>query len=272
MYLDTNPRDRLRAAAPALIVHALIALLLLRGLAVATGLVPPEALQLVDIRLPEPPAPVVRPVAERSEGGRREGAAAPANREARPNEVAAPPVIPLTPLAAPPVAGPDMAPASGATPLPGPGTGAGGAGSGTGSGRFGDGPGRGGDGGGNGTGYGNGDGGGFSPPRRIRGRISDRDYPREAGEAGVGGMVSVIYAIEPDGRATDCRITRSSGSRALDLTTCRLIEERFRFEPSRDRRGNPVRSRMVQDHYWEMENLPPDPREEPQRRRRFRLF
>ncbi len=124
-----------------------------------------------------------------------------------------------------------------------------------------------------GTGSGDGDGGGFSPPRRIRGRISDRDYPRAAGEAGVGGMVSVIYTIEPDGRATNCRITHSSGNTPLDTTTCRLIEERFRFDPSGDRRGNPVRSRMVQDHYWEMEDLPPDPREEqPRRRRGFRLF
>lgn len=272
MYMDSTPRDRLRAAAPALVIHILLALLIMRGLTVATGLVPPEAMQLVNVAPPDPPPPLVRPVAERSQGGRREGAAAPANREARPNEIVAPPLPVPTPLPAPPVAGPDMAPASGATPLPGPGTGAGGAGSGTGSGRFGDGPGRGGDGGGNGTGYGDGDGGGSTPPRRIRGRISDRDYPRAAGEAGAGGMVSVIYAVETDGRATNCRITRSSGNVALDSTTCRLIEERFHFNPSRDRNGRPVRSRIVQDHYWEVEDLPPDPREEPQRRRRFRLF
>jgi protein TonB len=54
--------------------------------------------------------------------------------------------------------------------------------------------------------------------------------------------------------------------------TCRLIEERFVFEPSRDRQGRPVRSRMVQDHYWETRDDPPDPDAPPQRRRRFRLF
>jgi protein TonB len=268
MYLDThlesNPRDRVRAAAPALAVHLLLALLILRGLGVATGLTPPEALKLVNLAPPPPPPPpVVQPVRERTAGGRREGAAAPANREARPNEIMAPPPIlpPLTPLPVPPVAGTDLAPASGATPLPGPGTGAGGIGSGTGSGRF-----------GNGTGNGNGDGGGFSPPRRIRGRISDRDYPAAVGAAGIGGTVSVIYTIEPDGSADECRITRSSGNRSLDATTCRLIEERFRFEPSRDRQGRPVRSRMVQDHYWETQDLPPDPEEQPRRRRGFRRF
>lgn len=273
MYLEAHQQDRLRAAAPVLIVHALLALLILRGLGVVPGLAAPETLQLVDVAPPPPPAQIVRPVNERSEGGRREGAAAPAAREARPDEVIAlPPVIPLPVQPEPPVTSRDMAPTSGATPLPGPGTGAGGVGSGMGSGRFGDGPGRGGDGGGDGTGTGDGDGGGFSPPRRIRGRISDRDYPREAGEAGVSGMVSVIYTIEPDGSATNCRITRSSGSFALDTTTCRLIEQRFRFEPSRDRRGRPVRSRMVQDHYWETEDLPPDPEERPRLRRGFRLF
>ena len=279
MYLDThlesNPSDRAKAAAPALAVHLLLALLILRGLGVATGLAPPEVMKLVNVTLPPPaPPPVIHPVEEHTAGGRREGAAAPANREARPNEIMAPPPVlpPPLPMPAPPVAGPDLAPASGAKPDPGPGTGAGGVGDGTGSGRFGNGPGRGGDGGGPGTGYGNGNGGGFSPPRRIRGRITDRDYPAAVGEAGIGGMVSVIYTIEPDGTADECRITHSSGNRSLDATTCRLIEERFRFEPSRDRQGRPVRSRMVQDHYWETQDLPPDPQEQPRRRRGFRLF
>ncbi len=279
MYLDTHlestQRDRLRAAAPALAVQCLLALLVLRGLGVVTGIVPPEAMQLINVTPPPPPAPPpVIHVQERTAGGRPEGAAAPANREARPNEIIAPPPVlpPPKPMPVPPVAGTDLAPASGATPRAGPGTGAGGVGAGTGSGRFGNGPGRGGDGGGNGTGFGNGDGGGFSPPRRIRGRITDRDYPAAVGEAGVGGMVSVIYTIEPDGSADECRITRSSGNRSLDATTCRLIEERFRFEPSRDRQGRPVRSRMVQDHYWETQDEPPDAEEQPRRRRGFRLF
>jgi len=272
MYLQSNPSDRVRAAAPALAVHALLALLILRGLGVTPSFAPPEALQLVNLAPPPPaPEPVPPPVRERTEGGREEGAAAPANREARPNEVTAPvPPIPMPVPPAPSVASQNMAPTSGATPLVGPGTGAGGIGSGTGSGRFGDGPGRGGR--GNGPGYGDGEGGGYSPPRRIRGRITDRDYPAAVGEGGIGGTVSVIYAIETDGRATECRVTRSSGNRALDATTCRLIEQRFRFDPSRDQSGRPVRSHMVQDHYWEVEDLPPDEEERPRRRRGFRIF
>ncbi len=265
MYLESNRRDRLRAAAPALAVHALLALLVLRGLGVTPGLAPPEVLQLVDVDPVEPPAPVVKQIRAPDRSSRREGAAAPPGLESRPTEIVAPPpVLPLPAIPAAPVAGPGFNPTSGATPFPGPGTGAGGVGTGTGSGRYGDGPGSGLDGDGDGE-------GGYSPPRRLSGRITDRDYPAAVGEGGIGGLVSVIYAIETDGRATDCRITRSSGNAALDATTCRLIEQRFRFAPSRDRRGRPVRSRMVQDHYWEVEDLPPEPGERP-RRRRFRLF
>ena len=77
----------------------------------------------------------------------------------------------------------------------------------------------------------------------------------------------MIYTVEPDGRATGCRITASSGSAELDSHTCRLIEQRFRFRPSLDGRGRPVRSRIVQDHYWEVQDEAPV-HEPPVRRRR----
>ena len=268
MYLDSPPRDRVRAAAPALIVQALLAFAILRGLGVLPAFVPPEVMQLVNVTPPPAPPPEVHPVRAPDRASRREGAAAPPGLESRPSEIVAPPpVLPPPPaLPAAPVAGPGSASTSGATPLPGPGTGAAGVGNGTGSGRFGNGPGNGLDGNGDGR------GGGYSPPRRISGRITDRDYPAAVGAAGVGGMVSVIYTIEPDGSADECRITHSSGNRSLDATTCRLIEQRFRFEPSRDRQGRPVRSRMVQDHYWETQDEPPDPEEQPRRRRGFHLF
>jgi protein TonB len=253
-----NYRDRLKAGIPVLIIHAGLAFALMYSFVLNLAPRPPEELQLVDVPQSLPPPPVrVRPEHVRSR--RREGAASPPNLEARPTEVVAPPpVLPQPPpLPAAPVAGPGDKPTAGAAPIPGPGTGAGGAGNGTGSGGSGNGPGGGGD-----------DGG--SPPRQIRGRISDHDYPRGAADARIGGTVSVIYAIETDGRATHCAITHSSGNAELDETTCRLIEERFRFEPSRDRSGRPVRSRMVQDHEWDVEDAPTrrddDP---PPPRRRF---
>jgi periplasmic protein TonB len=255
-------RDRLKAGLPTLAVHLLLVLALLAGLGADPILLrPPEAIRLIDLAPPPPPAAETIPPPERERSRRPEGAAAPANVESRRTDIVAPePVIPPPPQ---PVAAADRADSgadrtAGAAETPGPGTGSGGIGTGTGSGGRGTGPGGGGD--------GDGAGGGLTPPRRIRGSIRDSDYPRAAGEAGIGGMVSVIYAVEPDGRATHCEITRSSGSRELDSTTCRLIEQRFRFRPSRDRAGRPIRSRIVQDHYWETRDEAPV-HEPPVRRR-----
>jgi periplasmic protein TonB len=88
------------------------------------------------------------------------------------------------------------------------------------------------------------------PPERIGGRISDRDYPRGLSDAGVSGTVSVRYRVGIDGRASDCRITHSSGSDALDSLTCSLIVRRFRFRPARDGEGQPVPSTIIENHSW----------------------
>jgi protein TonB len=243
-------------------VHALLGLALLFSLDAAPPVSRPEAMRLIDLTQPPPP-PVLALPSAREKSRRREGAASPPNLESRRTEVTAPPPVipPKLAIVTAPTPGLGADPTAGSAQVPGPGTGSGGQGTGTGSGGRGDGPGGGGD--------GDGDGGGMTPPRRIRGSIRDRDYPRGAGEAGIGGTVSVIYRVETDGRATDCRITRSSGSAELDDTTCRLIEQRFRFEPSRDRRGRPIRSRIVQDHYWETQDVEEERDEQPVRRRRW---
>jgi protein TonB len=254
-------RDRAKAAIPTLAVHALLALAFLSSLDVEPLALQRSVMALIDLAPPPPPPQVKARPQARERSRRPEGAASPPNLESRRTEIVAPPVLPLIPppVVTAPVADVGADPSAGSADVPGPGTGSGGEGNGTGSGRWGGGPGGGGDGDG---------GGGYSPPRRIRGSIGDRDYPPGAGEAGVGGTVSVIYAVETDGRATNCRITRSSGSDELDETTCRLIEQRFRFRPSRDRAGRPVRSRIVQDHYWETQDEEPEP-EPPARRRRW---
>jgi protein TonB len=257
-----SPGDRLKAGLPTLAVHLLLVLALLIGLRAGPAAPPPEAIRLIDLAPPPPPAvAAIPPVRERSR--RPEGAASPPNLDSRRTDIVAPPPV-LPPQPQPVVtaatAGTGADPTAGSAEVAGPGTGSGGVGNGTGSGGRGTGPGGGGD--------GDGDGRGLTPPRRIRGEIRDRDYPRSAGEAGIGGKVSVIYTVEPDGRATHCAITDSSGSPELDRTTCQLIEQRFRFRPSQDRSGRPVRSRIVQDHYWETRDEAPV-HEPPVRRRRL---
>ncbi|MDP8994994.1 MAG: energy transducer TonB, partial [Pseudomonadota bacterium] len=103
----------------------------------------------------------------------------------------------------------------------------------------------------------------------LRGSLRDSDYPAGLGEAGIGGRVGVRYTVETSGRVTNCIVTRSSGSDLLDRHTCRLIEQRFRFDPSRDGAGWPIRSQIVESHEWIVEDLPPEPGERPRRRRRI---
>ena len=230
--------DRVKAALGTAALQLLFAYALLTGLAVEMPGGVGERLRVFAVAPPQPPPPAERVVPRRTASERPAGGSPP-NLRARPSEVVAPePVVPLRlppPVVAAPV--PDFGGdrSAGDADVPGPGTGRGGEGSGTGTGR-GDDDGD--------------DAGGGTPPRWLRGRIGDRDYPRWAWEAGIGGTVSVRYRVGTDGRVSDCLATRSSGSPELDALTCRLIEQRFRFAPSRDRTGRAVRSIIVEDHSW----------------------
>jgi periplasmic protein TonB len=209
---------------------------------------PAGRLVAIDVAQPTPPA---KPPSRPSTGGRPRDEPAPAALRAKPKPIVAPPplvdVPRPVPIVAPPVPSTAADARAGAAERDGPGTGAGGVGQGLGGG------GRGGWGGGDGIGR-------DRPPRWRGGRLKDSDYPRQAGEAGIGGTVSVRYRVNLDGRVSDCRVTASSGNAALDETTCRLIERRFRFDPARDEDGRPVPSTIVENHSWLMRDAP-DPRE-----------
>lgn len=251
--------ERARAAVSAILVQALIGCVLVWGLGAPLPRGAENPLRLFAVAPPPPPPPAVsRPPppidraasAQRRDPG-REGAASPPDIRSQATEIVAPPpLIPLpprAPIVAAPVAGTGSDPSSGAALVRGPGNGAGGPGDGSGSGARG----RGDDGGGF---------GGERPPRLIRGSLGNSDYPAWAGEAGAGGTVSVRFTVALDGRAVDCRITRSSGHEALDAHTCGLIERRYRFQPSRDRRGRPVLADVVEDHDWIVRDDPPERR------------
>lgn len=241
-------RERLVSAAGVGLVHALLGYALIAGLKFELPQRVAEELKLIEVLPPpDPPKPKTEiPHTVKSE--RPEGEASPPNLRAEPTQIVLPPpVIPVptpNPMPVAPIAGVGNAPSAGSADIPGPGYGAGG---------FGDGRGAG--------GYGDGDGaGGWTPPRLRRGRIRDSDYPRAAGEEGVGGTVGVRFRVEADGRVSGCDVTRSSGSPALDDTTCRLIVQRFRYDPSRDPEGRPVPATIIQNHSWVIHDLPPEDR------------
>ncbi|MBC9034029.1 energy transducer TonB [Sphingomonas sp. JC676] len=227
-------RDRLRGAIGALAVQGLLGLLLLSGLAGKSGTVESPAMRMLDFTLPPPP-PTPEPQAKPARSHRPEGAAAPPNLKSRATEVTSPVPAPIpTPqIIVAPIAASGSEASSGNAPVAGPGTGAGGAGNGTGSG-----------------GAGDGDGDGGTPLEWIGGRIRDSDYPRAALRAGISGTVHLRFTVGVKGRVTDCTVTRSSGNRDLDETTCRLIQQRFRYKPSRDANGRPYPDTVTGDHEW----------------------
>jgi len=242
-FVASSNHDRLVGAIGAVVVVGALLYALLVGLAVRVSTPGDETLALFAVGPAPPPPPPIREktVPHRIHSHKREGAASPPNLRAKRTELVAPlPVLPspMPPMVTASVAGIGDANHAGAAAVPGPGSGSGGIGNGTGSGDRGDGDGNGGD---------------ELPPRWRRGRLKDSDYPRGAAAAGIGGTVGVRYAVETNGRVTGCTVTHSSGSAELDETTCRLIEQRFRYAPSRDRDGRPVRSFIVENHSWDVE-------------------
>jgi periplasmic protein TonB len=205
-------------AAAVAAVHALLLLLLLLP-ATRTMLQPPDALIMVDVPTAEPPAEA-EPEPEGAE-------AAPAE-DAVPRPVIAPEPDIVVEQPEPPVAPPAVADGqettAGASEKPGEGTGSQGEGAGTGSGGVGSGSG----------------GGAIARARWLSGRIDRSDYPPRANRAGQGGSVIVHFDVRADGTVHRCRVRQSSGHPDIDSTTCRLIEERFRYSPARDGRGQPV--------------------------------
>lgn len=238
----SNPRERMGSAAAALALTGALGVLLTLGLAVQPGGAATDAAMALFQVAPDAPQQVE--TARAPERNRRpEGAAAPPNLRSRATEIVAP--VPLVPVVLPPtlpvseVAADGADTRSGAAEVAGPGTGAGGVGVGTGAG-----------------GSGDGDGAGDpdqTPPRWLRGEIRDADIPDALAENGVGGRVTVLYRVEPNGRVSECDIVRSSGTPELDLLTCRLIRERFRFRPSLSGAGKPVAAWIEENHAWTFE-------------------
>ena len=261
--------DRVGSAIAALLVQAAFACLFLFGMGSDVRQKMVEPLRLINILPPEPepeailsqpPPRVASETREQRFTPREEGGSSPPNLRSQTSPVVATaPIVPLPvrpTIVVAPVPGRGSDSSQGAALMRGPGTGSGGRGNGTGSGLGG--------GGGGGGGY-----NGYRPPRQIRGRLRDSDYPTGLGEVGIQGTVGVIFTVRADGRVIDCNVESSSGSPILDETTCRLIEQRFFYEPSRDPYGRPVDSRIVENHSWIVEDDPDRP--EPVRRRR-RIF
>lgn len=93
-----------------------------------------------------------------------------------------------------------------------------------------------------------------SSPRSLSGSlaglISSDDYPPQALDRNEEGTVGVVLRIDDKGTVGKCTIESSSGSDVLDAQTCRVLSLRAKFEPARDRLGNPVPSEYHSRIVW----------------------
>lgn len=229
----SSMNDRIKSAIGAAALQGLFGYVLVTQLAVEMPVTAESALKIFEI-MPKPPPVVEKVIPRRESSSKPKGDPSPPNLKARPVEIEAPPPV-IPPSAPPPViaapkAGTGSDPSAGAADVPGPGTGSGGQGAGSGGGGDGD--------------------GGFTPPRWLRGRIKHSDYPPGLEESGIGQTITLQFTVTPDGRATGCTVLQSSGNPRLDDATCRAIERRYRYRPSRDAYGTAVPSTVVEDHTW----------------------
>ena len=243
----TNNRDRAMTICAVVLIHAGLGYAFLNLSGTMRLIEQQTDLQIFDVapELPPPP-PVVEklPEPDKAKPKEDEGAASAKNIESKATPVVVPKPRVIIPAKPPVVAsetpntGAD--PTQGASDVVGPGTGAGGSGTGNGSG-----------GSGSGTG-GGGTGGDPSPPRIIQSTsLTMADYPRDVRRSWPrGGRVFVAVRVQLDGRATDCKINRSIGIPALDQWTCRLVEQKVRFRPAIDERGQPYVAWYGYAQFW----------------------
>ena len=227
-----NPRERAGAVVAVVAVHAAILLALLAAGQGSTPAVPgdPPPIELFEV-IEQPDPPLIEQV-EQEQAPEDEGAASPPNVVSQASPLVAPePVVvvpPVSEVTASPTPAEGSEPTQGAAPVPGPGTGAGGVGTGTGSGEAGSGS--------SGGGSGQARGPSVIQSTTLRGR----DYPRAVLRAWPSGApVFVAVRVQLDGRATDCKVNRSSGDPTVDASTCELVERRVRFRPALDDNGRP---------------------------------
>lgn len=84
--------------------------------------------------------------------------------------------------------------------------------------------------------------------------VTASDFPSAALREERGGKVSFRAIVTPEGRASDCQITSSSGHADLDSHTCALVVRRARFKPAIDTIGEPTEGYFDSAVNWEIPN------------------
>lgn len=89
--------------------------------------------------------------------------------------------------------------------------------------------------------------------------IRSEDYPKGSLRRANTGITSFRVTVGIDGKVSACEVTVSSGWAALDEATCRLVAERARFTPAKDRKGRPVTGVYENRVRWQIPDDKPNP-------------
>ena len=229
-----KPRDRLASLALVGLIHAGLILAML-NLAGAIELpTRGDLTRLINVTEEPPPPPVVELPREQPKVKKEEGEAAPPNIESKATPVVDPkPKILLptpNPLPVSPTPKEGTQTTQGAAPVPGPGTGAGGVGTGTGAGGSGSGPGGGGD-----------DGIAAVRARLVTPPLRGRDFPRPLIASWPRGAdIWTRLRVDTNGNVIQCEVMRGTGIPPIDNQVCAIVQQRVRFDPATNRRGQRV--------------------------------
>lgn len=194
--------NRLIAIILVVLLHAGIGFALVSGLAYEAIKKVKEKMEVVDVKEEKPPEEEPPPPPEKQE-------VVPPQIDRPPSPLPPPPgpaPAPAPPSPTPPPPGPAPAPAPApAPPPPGPSKAA-----------------------------------GAKPRGNPGGWATTSDYPSRALNQQREGTTGFRVTVGPDGRVTDCSVTSSSGHADLDAATCANVKRRARFEPAKDKDGNPT--------------------------------
>jgi protein TonB len=89
--------------------------------------------------------------------------------------------------------------------------------------------------------------------------VTTDDYPLSALREEGQGVVRFVLDVDASGVPVGCSVSQSSGRADLDDAACRLITERARFEPAKDRKGKPIAGTYSNSVRWQIPRGHPVP-------------
>ena len=90
------------------------------------------------------------------------------------------------------------------------------------------------------------------PKKELLRYLTSYDYPSSALQRGAMGAVDILLMIGTDGRPTSCTVTQSSGHQDLDEASCEVFVQRARFDPARDKAGQPMEAPYTVQLRWQL--------------------